>query len=31
MGLQVVPTFMQKAIQLFDVTVLRHGLMTVGP
>jgi len=31
MGLQKVPTFMEKAIQLFDVTVLRHGLMTVGP
>eukprot|EP00961_Rhodomonas_salina_P210143 2837303-Rhodomonas_salina.1 len=31
MGLQCVPTFMQKAIQLYDVTVLRHGLMTVGP
>ena len=31
MGLQTVPTFMQKAIQLFDVTILRHGLMTVGP
>ncbi|KAJ1485019.1 hydrolytic ATP binding site of dynein motor region D1-domain-containing protein, partial [Baffinella frigidus] len=31
MGLQVVPTFMQKGIELFDVTVLRHGLMTVGP
>jgi dynein heavy chain len=31
MGLQRVPTFMQKAIQLYDVTVLRHGLMTVGP
>ena len=31
MGLQCVPTFMTKAIQLYDVTVLRHGLMTVGP
>ena len=31
MGLQTVPVFMQKAIQLYDVTVLRHGLMTVGP
>jgi dynein heavy chain len=31
MGLQIVPVFMQKAIQLYDVTVLRHGLMTVGP
>jgi dynein heavy chain, axonemal len=31
MGLQTVPVFMLKAIQLYDVTVLRHGLMTVGP
>jgi len=31
MGLQCVPQFMTKAIQLYDVTVLRHGLMTVGP
>jgi dynein heavy chain len=31
MGLQCVPTFLNKAIQLYDVTVLRHGLMTVGP
>ena len=31
MGLQCVPAFMEKAIQFFDVTVLRHGLMTVGP
>ena len=31
MGLQCVPVFMEKAIQVYDVTVLRHGLMTVGP
>ena len=31
MGLQTVSVFMMKAIQLYDVTVLRHGLMTVGP
>ena len=31
MGLQCVPTFMTKSIQLYDVTVLRHGLMLVGP
>ena len=30
-GLRTLRVFMLKAIQLYDVTVLRHGLMTVGP
>eukprot|EP00960_Hanusia_phi_P026860 746504-Hanusia_phi.AAC.16 len=31
LGLQCVDMFLEKAIQIYDVTVLRHGLMTVGP
>ena len=30
-GVQRVEGFIQKCIQLYDVTVLRHGLMLVGP
>jgi dynein heavy chain len=31
LGLQAVDQFIVKCIQLYDVTVLRHGLMVVGP
>eukprot|EP00762_Andalucia_godoyi_P002130 ANDGO_02526.mRNA.1 Dynein-1-beta heavy chain len=31
LGLQPVDTFITKCIQLFETTVLRHGLMLVGP
>ena len=31
LGLQRVPAFIKKCIQLYEVTVLRHGLMLVGP
>lgn len=30
-GLQPVDDFINKCIQLYDMTVLRHGLMLVGP
>ncbi|EPY19341.1 dynein heavy chain [Strigomonas culicis] len=30
-ALQPVPAFVQKCLQLYDVTTLRHGLMLVGP
>ncbi|KAG5499789.1 hypothetical protein GH5_03924 [Leishmania sp. Ghana 2012 LV757] len=28
---QAVPAFVQKCLQLYDITTLRHGLMLVGP
>ena len=31
MGLQLVPFFMQKTVQLYETIVVRHGLMLVGP
>ena len=30
-GLQSVPAFVEKCLQLYDSTVVRHGLMLVGP
>lgn len=29
--LQPVPSFIEKCLQLYDITTLRHGLMLVGP
>ncbi|KAJ3337634.1 hypothetical protein HDU93_000777, partial [Gonapodya sp. JEL0774] len=31
LGLQPVPNFINKCIQLYETTVVRHGLMLVGP
>ena len=31
LGLQPVPFFMEKSIQLYETIVVRHGLMVVGP
>ena len=31
MGLKDVPGFIHKCIQLYETTVVRHGLMLVGP
>ncbi|KXS21750.1 hypothetical protein M427DRAFT_107149 [Gonapodya prolifera JEL478] len=31
MGLQAIPNFINKCIQLYETTVVRHGLMLVGP
>jgi dynein heavy chain len=31
LGLQPVPNFITKCIQLYETTVVRHGLMLVGP
>jgi len=31
LGLQPVDAFLEKCLQLYDVTILRHGLMVVGP
>ena len=31
MGLKDVPDFIHKCIQLYETTVVRHGLMLVGP
>jgi dynein heavy chain len=31
LGLEPTPTFCSKVIQLYETTVVRHGLMTVGP
>lgn len=31
MGLQPLPVFIDKCIQLYETTVVRHGLMIVGP
>ena len=31
MKLQLVDAFLEKCIQLYDITTLRHGLMLVGP
>lgn len=30
-NLQPVPAFIEKCLQLYDITTLRHGLMLVGP
>jgi hypothetical protein len=30
MGVQPVPAFMEKAHQLYEMTLVRHGLMLVG-
>ena len=30
MGLQPVPAFLDKAHQLYEMTLVRHGLMLVG-
>lgn len=30
-SLQPVPAFIEKCLQLYDITTLRHGLMLVGP
>jgi dynein heavy chain len=29
-GLQPLPSFIEKAIQLYEMVVVRHGLMLVG-
>ena len=31
MGLQAVDSFVAKCIQLYETTLVRHGLMLVGP
>ena len=31
LGIKDVPGFLNKCIQLFETTVVRHGLMLVGP
>lgn len=31
MGLQAVDSFVAKCIQLYETTIVRHGLMLVGP
>ena len=31
LGIKDVPGFINKCIQLFETTVVRHGLMLVGP
>ncbi|CCW62408.1 unnamed protein product [Phytomonas sp. EM1] len=31
MHLQAIPAFVEKCLQLYDITILRHGLMLVGP
>lgn len=31
MGLQPVDSFVAKCIQLYETTLVRHGLMLVGP
>ena len=31
MGIQMVPAFQDKVIQLYETTIVRHGLMLVGP
>ena len=31
LNLQPAPPFLEKIIQLYDTTLVRHGLMIVGP
>ena len=31
MFIQPIPSFLEKVFQLYDTTVVRHGLMIVGP
>jgi dynein heavy chain len=31
MHIQAIPAFVEKVFQLYDTTVVRHGLMIVGP
>lgn len=31
MHVQAIPAFIEKVFQLYDTTIVRHGLMIVGP
>ena len=31
LGIQPVPAFINKVIQMYEMTLVRHGLMLVGP